>query len=955
MSAGLTILLLFLMSLIPIGAAVGTMFLHEKTKFSTIKRSYRMLIIGVAFGIVSILGTVINIPVNGALINVRDVGPIVAGLCFGGPAGIIAGVIGGVYRFISVYITGQGAVTQVACSLATILAGIITALVRKFVFDSHHGRWYYGFFLGVLIEVIHMLLAFLTHMDDVKLAYNIVNKAALPMILVNSLAVMVTSMIMGFMTHEKLVVKSKKLKVSTIVQFALVGSLVIAYFTISFFTYASLSNTVETTTYDNLKTSINDLMQDVNSKVDDKVREMVVSSRNEFSKAIMLGEDLNALIASEISEKSISEINLVGTDNIIKYSNRQKLVDEHFDMTKDPRTNEFTVLNGEHREPFVQEARQDAAGSGERSKYAGAAFANNSLNLGYIQIGLYTDDFHMILDDQVDGCAEYRRINDKGFTMVADYKGNVISVSKGAIVKEKIDLTKLTLNGNGICSFTTEENENLQYYTYATYSEGYYVIGFADYSESYFPVRVGFMGITLTATMVFLLMFVVIVIIVKKIMVDKLVKVSKGLQEISNGNLDVQINERKSYEFDLLSTDINKTVDAMKGFIEKEAKKNAEELEFAKNIQHSVLPTVFPLNDIFEIYASMDTAKQVGGDFYDFYYIDSQHMAIQIADVSGKGIPAAMFMMQSKTIIRGLVETGMDINEAYIEANKRLCEGNDAQMFVTAWLGVVDLSNGHVEFVNAGHNPPVLITKEGEIKMLSSQAGFVLAGFDGFKYKKQSLDIKPGDVLYLYTDGVTEAQNKDKELYGEERLKAILSKVSKSSPNIICQAVKNDMDKFVDGADQFDDITMLCFRLNSKESDKIIVTEALVENIPVITEYVDNLLDEYGATLKAKMQIDVAIDEIVSNICYYAYKPGATGKVKVVVDFDEENNSVTIEFEDRGTQYNPLEKKDPNTTLSIEEREIGGLGIFIVKKTMDEMTYEFINGHNVLKIRKTIK
>ena len=235
---------------------------------------------------------------------------------------------------------------------------------------------------------------------------------------------------------------------------------------------------------------------------------------------------------------------------------------------------------------------------------------------------------------------------------------------------------------------------------------------------------------------------------------------------------------RSHVEFEDLSDDINFTVDTLKRYIADAAARIDAELAFAKAIQHSALPSVFPPypnRKEFDIWATMHTAKEVGGDFYDFYFVDDDTLAFLVADVSGKGIPAAMFMMQSKTLLKSCAESGMSVEEVFTNANAKLCEGNEADMFVTAWMGYLNLKTGLLTFANAGHNPPLVKHADGSFSYLKSRAGFVLAGMDSVRYRKNELQLEPGDVLYLYTDGVTEANNSGNELYSEERLLSLLN------------------------------------------------------------------------------------------------------------------------------------------------------------------------------------
>lgn len=245
------------------------------------------------------------------------------------------------------------------------------------------------------------------------------------------------------------------------------------------------------------------------------------------------------------------------------------------------------------------------------------------------------------------------------------------------------------------------------------------------------------------------------------------------------------------------------------------------ELSLASDIQAHMLPChfpAFPERDEFDIYATMTPAKEVGGDFYDFFMVDQTHIAVVIADVSGKGVPAALFMVIAKTLIRNHTQIGLAVNEVFTSVNRLLCEGNDACLFVTAWLGILDLSSGTLTYANAGHNPP-LLCRNGQFTYLESAPGFVLAALDTTEYELNGLALTPGDRLFLYTDGVTEAENSDHELYGEERLSRFINQHVKDSAEDILPMLKADIDSFAGNIPQFDDITMLMFDFMKFASD----------------------------------------------------------------------------------------------------------------------------------------
>lgn len=308
----------------------------------------------------------------------------------------------------------------------------------------------------------------------------------------------------------------------------------------------------------------------------------------------------------------------------------------------------------------------------------------------------------------------------------------------------------------------------------------------------------------------------------KKLVVDNIYKINDSLAAITEGELDTVVDVRSHVEFEDLSDDINSTVDTLKRYIKDAEARIDAELAFAKAIQHSALPSVFPPypnRKEFDIWASMHTAKEVVGDFYDYYFVYEETLAFFIADVSGKGIPAAMFMMTAKTLLKSYAETGMSVEKVFIHANEELCEGNDTGMFVTAWMGLLNTKTGLVTFANAGHNPPAVKHSDGTFTYLKTRPGFVLAGMEGVRYRKCEVQLEPGDIIYLYTDGVTEAVNINEELYGEERLLTILNANAAAGTEMICEEVKVNVDAFAGEAPQFDDITMICLKYNGMNEE----------------------------------------------------------------------------------------------------------------------------------------
>ena len=270
-----------------------------------------------------------------------------------------------------------------------------------------------------------------------------------------------------------------------------------------------------------------------------------------------------------------------------------------------------------------------------------------------------------------------------------------------------------------------------------------------------------------------------------------------------------------------MESDLNLHIENLKN-VTAEKERIGAELNVATHIQKSMLPRIFPAfpeREEFDVYATMDPAKEVGGDFYDFFMVDERHLAIVMADVSGKGVPAALFMVIGKTLIKDHTQPGRDLGEVFTEVNDLLCESNSEALFITAFEGVLDLVTGEFRFVNAGHEMPFLCPAGGDFEARRIKPGFVLAGMEGMRYTAGTMTLGLGDKIFQYTDGVTEATNANQELYGMERLTAVLNTVKDKSPNEILPAVKEDIDRFVGQAPQFDDITMLCLEYTARMNE----------------------------------------------------------------------------------------------------------------------------------------
>lgn len=370
------------------------------------------------------------------------------------------------------------------------------------------------------------------------------------------------------------------------------------------------------------------------------------------------------------------------------------------------------------------------------------------------------------------------------------------------------------------------------------------------------------------------------------------------------------------------------------------------EIQVASRLQADMLPDsadTFLDRTEFILKASMIPAKGVGGDFYDFFLVDEDHLALVMADVSGKGVPAALFMVLSRTLIRSHVSTEVNLETIIAEVNEKLCRDNKNGMFVTAWVGILTISTGKVTFVNAGHCNPLVQKADGACTYESMHSGFVLAGMEGSKYRQGTIRLQEGDTLFLYTDGVTEATNCQGELYGEGRLKECMIKAGKQSPQVLLDKIWEDVLYFQGEMEQFDDITMLgiTYQQNGYQKKS---GEPKMEYLQDYVGFVEQNLPNSDTSLL------IAVDEIYSNICYYSHARKVTLGMKVSAP-----REISIYFEDDGTPYNPMERPDPDIKQTLGQRKIGGLGIYLIKKQMDQVSYEYADGKNRLQISKIMK
>ena len=791
--------------------------------------AWHRLLIGLIYGGCSVLSTHFGVDFSRMMLNVRDLGPLMSGLFFDPASGIIAGLIGGIERYIAGTYWDVGSYTRIACSVSTCLAGFLAASLRVWLFKHKKPSAVFGFILGAVMEVFHMYVVLITHREDMTMAIYVVSICAVPMILFTGIGMAGGSAALQVLTGEwrnpfRSVSREEK-PVSHRFQFWLFIVTTLLLIANLVFSYA-------------LQTSA-----------------AVQNARNTLTNTI--SDIREAYIEDEESMREARQVFHVGQDGA-------------YDLIK----NNTIVITGTHVSAVMTETnKQQLREAPENEFFTATIFGTESF------------------------CR-----------------------------KEKLDGDVSVL-----AQLPTAE-------IYASRNAQIYETALAD-------------------ILLFAVVYTLISQLVQLIVVNNLGMVNASLAKITGGDLNEVVNVRSSSEFASLSDDINQTVDTLKGYITAAEKRIEQELELARTIQDSALPKnfVFPRSD-FEIFATMHPAREVGGDFYDFFFVDQNRIALVIADVSGKGIPAALFMMRAKTAIRTLAESGRSPAEVLAQANSILCEGNDAEMFVTVWLGVVDLQSGQAVCANAGHEYPAVMRTGGGYELVKDRHGVALAAMDGVKYEEYELQLNPGDRIFVYTDGIPEAINSGTEQYGAGRMINALNRAAKATLRGGLSSVLEDLAAFVGKEDQFDDITMLNFTYIGSEkavSDvKTLKLEAKVQSLEQVLGFIGQNLEEAGASVRTVNQILIAAEEIFVNIASYAYgQETGSAEIRMTV----EDGSAGIEFRDSGTPFDPLAKADPDVTLPAEERQIGGLGIFMVKKSMDDVQYRYEGGENILTIRKKLQ
>ena len=573
---------------------------------------------------------------------------------------------------------------------------------------------------------------------------------------------------------------------------------------------------------------------------------------------------------------NIDEINIVDRRGVAVSSNLRSVLG--FDFTTNSRTAAFMALTNAHSRIVSQPFRNGIANPELRCKYYGLPFPDRE---GFLQMGVSFEHLRQNMYDYTDEDAarllKEWHFSVRGWYVRADHDPDYES---GKIFRRWCD--------------DCQEDVVGRYFAYGDFLYAAVLPSSYCYSQ-----RNAFFVITALVLTVLISIFTLILI--------RLAKASTTLEKL------------------------HAAAEA----------RTAADLALAKTIQMSALPAcegAFMDQLEFTFMAESMPAREVGGDFYDFYAVSGGRIVFLVADVSGKGIPGAMFMMEAKNILKNCLTEFADAAEAVTEANRRICEKNRAELFVTAWIGVLDPKIGTMEYVNAGHNRPFVRRADGTVEKVMGKGGRFLGMFEDATYRVNVLKLGKGDILFLYTDGITEAMNERGEQFGEARLCASLTGYNRD----IYAALR----QFVGKAEQSDDLTGLKLYWTGRPRRTMQMFPCCEDSLGAAVDFIRAALDSLDR--KTVAAVLNAADEITSNIVNYS------GAVDYRISVERGYDRLRLSFSDSGKPYNPLSHVDPDTHAAIEDRPVGGLGLVVVKRLADRVTYAREGERNVLTIIKKV-
>lgn len=901
---------LIIMAAVVVLASALFAWLQRHTRFHRLHERYQQLIIGAAFGLLAIMGTEYGVPIGGATINMSDAAPLAAGMLFGLPAGLISGFMGGIERWYAAT-WGAGMFTREACGAAVILAGVFGGMLHHAFFRRERPTWWYALGAALCIEVLQMLLILVTNLQDLATAFMYVERCTVPMISANCLSL--TGCALVVRSIDGLSSQTTQHRLEYVLQRSLFFSVLVAMIVSGLFIWVLQSSLIVEKARSLLQVKLHDTPRAVVSQLNAGLVGYTDWLADTMTEQEGDGDYSNL---PEVVQETVEEVYLIDPDTgEVVFSSEDDVVGGS--MPADWNRN-FSAADGTdgYVTPYGQSFVSD-----NMVKYAMIGTDNGRA----LVLGFRSDFVQHELSRYTHLEAESRHVGETGYIIVADEEGHIDSAKSD--LQGTLDELGFHMDGPNIVLLNSELDEPVFYmYTTSDSTAGtnYVTVAVQSVQEASFVSNLAMYVTIFAEIIVFAVLFMKLSSLIRKEMVQKLTAVNTSLAILTDGNLDEVVNVRSTKEFAELSDGINATVSALKRYGAEMRNRHARELEFARIIQRAALPSVFPpfpARRDFEIYASMDAAKVVGGDFYDFYLLNDHTLAFVIADVSGKGIPAAMFMMRAKTQIKDLIESGLDVAEVFHRTNNALYENNAANMFVTAWMGVLDLTTGQLRYINAGHTPPILERYGRQFEYLETDVDFVLGGLNDIAYEAGEVWLQPGDTIFIYTDGVTEAENSAGQQFGEQRLLESVRSCGRESLETICNRVLADVELFAGAAEQFDDITMLAVRVNGLMSRTSIQMRPEPSSTASAIDFARQRLRELQVPQRLARRIENGIAAVWERMVKDA-------KSDVVMTVRREDDGLFLAFYDDGPEYNPL------------PLDVKGL----------HATYERSGGHNLLEL-----
>ena len=712
--------------------------------------------VGVVFGLLAVVSDFLAVEVDGWWVLSRGAFPMAAALCFGARTGLVSGVMAAAWSLIAYGLFYPGAESvagAVSWCVSMLVMTLYALVIRKVFIMSRHPDPFSAFVFGAFGVTAYFSVDVCVRSGSMATVVEIVRSAALPETALYALVSGTVAAICwpwrdGF--RDRRIAGNMAMAAVFAVGFVLLAHLV--------FFHAD----------EELEGLVGDAQRRLEHDIDDQIGFELHCDAVSMVEALQTVREHSQERMAELAWMyDVDEVTIAGRDGVVRASSDAKAL--AFDFKSHPATAEFMALADGTAKFVKQRFRHSASDSEFRSKYIGVPFRDGSgfLELGYSQARMERDFetffFPMLVDMSVGGSGYYVVANGRTGRVANDAAGHA-----GIVGKSLAEIGLVPEGGEGVAADSAFDAR---------------VFGRLSRCRVH---RVGDWNVY--------------------IVVPFAVTYGSALQIALFGGLLLLvfcIIFREALNRFLLARE---KIDSLR---RREDVRREKDLALARTIQYAALPSRFPEEDDFRIFARMDAAKVVGGDFYDFFTLPSGEIGFLVADVSGKSVPGAMFMMQAKMVIRScLFGTGAaDLAAAVSEANVRLCENNTAEMFVTAWIGAYDRKTGRVRYVSAGHNPPLVKRADGTVEWVRTRPGMPLAAIEVAKYRVETLALGKGDTLLVYTDGVTEATNAALELYGEERLEAaVRASDAKSVDN-----VRADVDRFVAGAEQADDITLLAF------------------------------------------------------------------------------------------------------------------------------------------------